>query len=83
MSLTRLAETVEISAPLDSDRTCASDWRYCDEWWDSASGFRPTTELTHSNGTRYAYRARIPGLILNQYWEGRADVKTPSRGLLE
>ena len=29
------------------------------------SGFRPTTEVTRGDGTRYAYRAWIAGLTLN------------------
>jgi len=65
MSMTRLTATVDISASLDSVWTYASDWRYWDDWWDSASGFRPTTELTRGNGTRYAYRAWVAGLTLN------------------
>jgi len=70
MSMTRLAATVEINAPLDSAWTYASHWRYWDEWWDSASGLRPTTELTRC-GSRYVYRAWTAGLQLNLYWEGR------------
>ena len=65
MAMTRLSASVEVNAHLDDVWTFASDWRHWDDWWDSASGFRPTTELTRGNGTRYAYRAWVAGLTLN------------------
>ncbi len=65
MSMTRVRATVEIKAPLEAVWTFASDWRYWDDWWEGVSGFRPTTEVTRGNGTRYAYRAWIAGLTLN------------------
>jgi hypothetical protein len=63
--MTRLTSTVEVNAPLDDVWAFASDWRKWDSWWAGVSGFRPTTELTRGNGTRYAYRAWIAGLRLN------------------
>jgi hypothetical protein len=65
MSMTRVAASVDIKASLESVWAYASDWRYWDEWWDSASGFRPTTQATRGNGARYAYRAWVAGLTLN------------------
>jgi uncharacterized membrane protein len=65
MSMTRVSATVEINAPVDDVWTYASDWRYWDDWWEGVSGFRPTTEVTRGNGTRYAYRAWIAGMTLN------------------
>jgi len=65
MSMRRVTASVDIQASLESVWTYASDWRYWDEWWDSASGFHPTTEVTRGNGARYAYRAWVAGLTLN------------------
>ena len=65
MSMTKIAATVEVNAPLDDVWAFASDWRHWDSWWDGVAGFRPTTEVTRGNGTRYAYRAWIAGLTLN------------------
>jgi hypothetical protein len=65
MSMTRIAATVEVNAPLDDVWAFASDWRHWDSWWDGVAGFRPTTEVARGNGTRYAYRAWIAGLTLN------------------
>jgi len=40
-------------------------WRRWDNWWEGVSGFRPTTEVTRGNGTRYAYRAWVAGVTLS------------------
>ncbi len=65
MPMTKLSASVEVNAPLDEVWAFASDWRHWDDWWDGASGFRPTTEVARGNGARYAYRAWVAGLTLN------------------
>ena len=40
----------------------ASDYRHWSEWFVGTSGFRPLTDRTRGNGTRYAYRVRVLGL---------------------
>jgi len=65
MPMTRITASVEVKAPLDDVWAFASDWRHWDSWWEGVSGFRPTTERTRGDGTRYAYRAWIAGLTLN------------------
>jgi hypothetical protein len=63
--MTRVSATVDIHAPLDAVWTFASDWRCWDNWWEGVSGFRPTTDVTRGNGTRYAYRAWVAGVTLD------------------
>ena len=63
--MTRVEASVDIRAPLAEVFAYASDWRKWDDWWEGVSGFRPTTELTRGNGTRYAYKSWIAGIPLN------------------
>jgi Polyketide cyclase / dehydrase and lipid transport. len=73
--MTRLTATVEIGAPVEQVWAFASDWRHWDEWWEGASGFRPTTEAARGDGARYAYRTRIAGWAV--------DVETEIHGFVE
>lgn len=88
MSMTRVEASVEIAAPLQEVFAYASDWRKWEEWWLGVSDFRPTTEVTRGNGTRYAYKAWIAGLTLdleteihdfveNVGWQGVVTKGTP------
>jgi uncharacterized protein YndB with AHSA1/START domain len=63
--MTRVEASVDINAPLADVFAFASDWRQWEEWWEGVSAFRPTTEVTRGNGTRYAYKAWVAGLALN------------------
>ncbi|HVP07516.1 MAG TPA: SRPBCC family protein [Candidatus Acidoferrum sp.] len=63
--MTRVEATVNVPAPLADVFAFASDWRQWEEWWEGVSDFRPTTERTRGNGTRYAYKAWIAGVTLN------------------
>jgi len=63
--MTRIEASVEINAPVEEVFAFASDWRRWGEWWEGVSDFRPTTETTRGNGTRYAYRAWVAGLTVN------------------
>ena len=63
--MTRVEATVDINAPVEEVFAFASDWRRWGDWWEGVSGFRPTTELTRGNGTRYAYKAWVAGVTLN------------------
>ncbi len=65
MTMTRIAESVEVNAPVEEVFAFASDWRYWEKWWLSVSDFRPTTEVTRGNGTRYAYKAWVAGLTVD------------------
>jgi uncharacterized membrane protein len=65
MSMTRVESSVEINAPVTDVFAYASDWRHWEEWWQGVSAFRPITEVTRGDGTRYAYKAWIAGLTLN------------------
>ena len=63
--MTRVEASVDIKAPLADVFAFASDWRKWEDWWEGVSDFKPTTELTRGNGTRYAYKAWIAGIMLN------------------
>jgi hypothetical protein len=88
MSMTRVEASVEIAAPLPEVFAYASDWRRWEEWWLGVADFRPTTEVTRGNGTRYAYKAWIAGIRLeleteihdfveNAGWRGVVTKGTP------
>ena len=62
--MTRVEASVDVDAPVADVFAFASDWRRWDDWWEGVSGFRPTTEVTRGNGTRYAYKAWVGGVIL-------------------
>lgn len=62
--MTRVEASVDVQAPLTEVFAYASDWRRWEDWWEGVSEFRPTTETTRGNGTRYAYKAWIAGLTL-------------------
>jgi len=63
--MTRVEASVDINAPVAEVFAFASDWRRWEEWWEGVSRFKPTTELTRGNGTRYAYKAWVAGVTLN------------------
>ena len=65
MTMTRVEASVEVSAPIEEVFAFASDWRHWEDWWEGVSKFRPTTETTRGNGTRYAYKAWVAGMSLN------------------
>ena len=86
----RIEASVEIDAPLEEVFAFASDWRRWDDWWEGVSGFRPATEITRGNGTRYAYKAWIGGMTFdleteihdfleNAGWRGIATKGPPHR----
>jgi uncharacterized membrane protein len=88
--MTRIAESVEVNAPLEEVFAYASDWRYWEKWWLGVSRFQPTTEVTRGNGTRYAYKAWIAGLTVgleteiqdfveNVGWRGTVTKGLPHR----
>ena len=58
----RIEASVEIQAPVADVFAFASDWQRWEDWWEGVSQFRPTTEVTRGNGTRYAYKAWIAGM---------------------
>ena len=61
----RIEASVEINRPVAEVFAFASDWRRWEDWWEGVSEFRPTTEVTRGNGTRYAYKAWIAGMTRN------------------
>lgn len=75
MTMTRIAESVEVNAPVEKVFAFASDWRYWEKWWLGVSDFKPTTEVTGGNGTRYAYKAWAAGLTVHLETEIRDFVE--------
>lgn len=79
----RIEASVEINAPVAEVFAFASDWQR----WEGVSKFRPTTQVTRGNGTRYAYKCWVAGMTLdleteihefveNVGWRGRGvDMK--------
>lgn len=65
MAMTRVEASVDINAPVAEVFAFGSDWRHWEDWWHGVSEFRPTTEVTRGNGTRYAYKAWIAGVTMN------------------
>jgi len=59
--MTRIAESIEVNAPVEDVFAFASDYRYWETWWLGVSDFNPTTEVLRGNGTRYAYKAWVAG----------------------
>ena len=53
----KIEASVEIDALVADVFSFASDWQRWESWWEGVSKFRPTTEITRGNGTRYAYKA--------------------------
>jgi uncharacterized membrane protein len=58
----RVEHSVVIQSPVDKVFAYASDYRQWPEWYEGVSEFKPTTQLTRGNGTRYAYKARMMGM---------------------
>lgn len=86
----RIETTVEIDAPVEEVFAYASDWQQWEEWWEGVSRFRPTTESTRGNGTRYAYKALVAGMAFdieteivefteNAGWKGIATKGPPHK----
>ncbi len=61
----RIEANVDIQRPVSDVFAFASDWRHWEDWWEGVSQFRPTTQVSRGNGTRYAYRAWIAGMAFN------------------
>jgi uncharacterized membrane protein len=90
MDMSRVEASVEIKAPVTDVFAYTSDYRRWEEWWEGVRDFRPTTEVTRGNGTRYAYKAWIAGLkmgleteiydfVENVGWRGAATKGPPHR----
>jgi len=75
--MTRIEASVVIPAPLSEVFPYASDWRVWPEWFEGVFDFRPTTDVARGNGARYAYKARLLGLVakveteVTEFVEGR------------
>jgi uncharacterized membrane protein len=60
----RIEQTVFIAAPVEDVFKEASDWQRWEQWFVGVSDFKPMTEKTRGNGTRYAYKATMLGFQL-------------------
>ena len=88
--MARIEKSISIPAPVNEVFAYASDYQKWEEWFEGVSGFKPTTETTRGNGTRYAYKAKMMGLsigveteildyIENVGWNGRATKGMPHK----
>ncbi|MFC2126150.1 SRPBCC family protein [Bacteroidota bacterium] len=85
--MTRIENSINIPAPVEEVFKYASDWQKWSEWFEGVSDFKPTTETSRGNGTRYAYKAKIMGLSVNieteihDFTENRGWIGKATKGM--
>lgn len=88
--MTHIEHSVIIKAPVELVFKYAADYQKWTEWFEGVSDFKPTTAVTHGNGTRYAYKARMMGVtvrveteihdfVQNAGWRGVSTRGMPHR----
>lgn len=81
--MSKVESSVKIPLPVEDVFPYVSDYKKWEEWFEGVSDFKPTTETTRGNGTRYAYKAKMMGLnvgveteifdfVENQGWKGKS-----------
>lgn len=88
--MTRIEHSVIIQAPVEQVFSYAADYQKWSEWFEGVSDFNATTTVTHGNGARYAYRARVMAVsasveteiqdfVQNRGWTGVSTKGLPHR----
>jgi len=86
--MTKIESNIQIPAPVIDVFPYASDYCKWEEWFEGVSDFKPSTEKTKGNGTRYTYQAKMMGLsvnveteifdfVENKGWKGKATKGMP------
>lgn len=86
--MTRIERQIIIDKPIDEVFKYTSDWRKWSDWFEGVTDFKPTTEIQQGNGARYAYDAKMMGLMVkveteiynyveNKGWNGKATKGMP------
>ena len=73
--MTRIEDSVVVDAPVHAVFNYAADWRSWPDWFEGVSDMRPTSHVTRGTGARYAYRARLLGVV--------ADIETEVQEFVE
>ena len=80
--MTKIEYSIVIAAPVEKVFAYASDYTKWQDWFEGVSKFKPTTQTTKGNGTRYAYKANMMGMTVgfeteifdfveNEGWKGK------------
>lgn len=86
--MTRIENSIVIPVSIEKVFAYASDYQKWQDWFEGVSDFKPTTETTRGNGTRYAYKAKMMGISIgveteihdfveNVGWKGRSTKGMP------
>ena len=60
--MTEIKQSVEIEAPIEKVFQYASDYLKWPEFFEGVSDFKPITETTRGNGTKFIYKAKMLGI---------------------
>lgn len=88
--MARIYRSIIIKRPINEVFSYASDWEKWSEWFKGVSDFKPTTETSKGNGTRYAYKAKMMGFnidveteihefVENKGWIGKSTKGLPNQ----
>lgn len=60
--MTEIKRSIKIRAPIEKVFQYASNYQNWPEFYEGVSDFKPITETTHGNGTKFIYKAKLFGL---------------------
>jgi uncharacterized membrane protein len=60
--MTEIKRSINIEAPVNKVFEYASDYMNWSEFFEGVSNFKPITELTRGNGTKFIYKAKMMGM---------------------
>jgi uncharacterized membrane protein len=60
--MTEIKRSIKINAPVEKVFQHASDYIKWSEWYEGVINFKPITDKTRGNGTKYVYKAKLFGI---------------------
>jgi uncharacterized membrane protein len=60
--MTEIKRSIIIKAPVEKVFEYTSDYQTWSDWYEGVSNFKPITEITRGNGTKYIYKAKLFGI---------------------
>lgn len=60
--MTEIKRSINIEAPINKVFEYASDYLKWPEFFEGVSDFKPITEMTQGNGTKFTYKAKMLGM---------------------
>jgi len=60
--MTEIKRSINIKAPVEKVFKYASDYKKWPEFFEGVSDFKPITEITRGNGSKYIYKAKALGI---------------------